>query len=102
LAKRPSKNFEFPTGYNTLFSIDRFKIGEALFNPSFVQNQTGPPSSIPHLIQSSLNASDVELQTMLGTNVVLSGANSLLHGFADRVYSELHRMTQGVSLRFHH
>ena len=29
--------------------------------------------------------------------MVLSGANTLLHGFADRIYSELHKTSQGVS-----
>ncbi|KAJ3306117.1 Actin-like 6A [Kappamyces sp. JEL0829] len=96
LSKRPGKNYEFPTGYSALFGLDRFRLGETLFNPSASFN-TGAPvvaNSIPGLISSSLQLSDVEIQAQLGTNVVLTGANTLLHGFADRVYNELHKLTQ--------
>lgn len=54
--------------------------------------------SIPRLIAASLGTSDIEIQTTLATNVVMSGANTLLNGFADRVYNELHKTSQGVRI----
>lgn len=36
--KRPSKGFEFATGYNALFGIERYKIGECLFQPAMSVN----------------------------------------------------------------
>ena len=54
------------------------------------------PTPIPRLIALSIGNSDIEIQTVLATNVVLTGANTLIHGFADRVYSELHKTSQGV------
>jgi actin-related protein len=38
LKRRPVKNYEFPTGFNTVFGIDRFKLVESLFQPGFVLN----------------------------------------------------------------
>ena len=40
LKRRPTKNYEFPTGFNTVFAIDRFKLVESLFQPGFVLNVT--------------------------------------------------------------
>jgi actin-related protein 4 len=77
--------------------MDRYKLGETIFSPSLVFNNGSagiPQANIPQLIQNSLQASDVEIQSTLGTNIVLTGANTLLPGFADRVYNELHKLVQ--------
>jgi actin-related protein len=36
LAKRPLKKYEFPTGYNTVFGVDRFSLVECLFNSDYI------------------------------------------------------------------
>ncbi|TPX59709.1 hypothetical protein PhCBS80983_g02298 [Powellomyces hirtus] len=101
LQQRPIKNYEFPDGYNNAFAIERFKITESLFTPRYMlQEQQQPndmvapapqpqPMSITQLIQNSVNMCDPDLRTQLYPNVVLTGANTLLPGFADRVHSEL-------------
>ncbi|KAJ3314868.1 Actin-like 6A [Boothiomyces sp. JEL0838] len=101
LRKKPVKNFEFPTGFNNLYSLDRFKLTEALFQPSFIINATpnAIPPTIPQLISQSVSACEVELQPILHSNAVLSGANSLLPGFSDRVYNELHRLSPGGRIK---
>ena len=33
----PSVHYEFPDGYNNSYGIDRYKIGEGLFDPSTVK-----------------------------------------------------------------
>lgn len=43
---RPSRNYEFPTGYNDVFGIERFRSGEVLFQPSLWDSTQGVlPSS---------------------------------------------------------
>ncbi|CAO1619365.1 unnamed protein product [Parajaminaea phylloscopi] len=38
---RPSRNHEFPTGYNDVFGIERFRSGEVLFQPSLWESAEG-------------------------------------------------------------
>lgn len=38
VANIPTVHYEFPTGYNQDFGADRFRIPEALFDPSMVIN----------------------------------------------------------------
>ncbi len=101
LKRRPVKNFEFPSGFNTVFSIDRFKLVESLFQPNFVLNP-GPdyvPITIPQLMAASASQCDPEIQHLMHSNAVLTGANTLLPGFADRVYNELHRIAPGGKVK---
>jgi actin-related protein len=93
LKRRPVKNFEFPSGFNTVFSIDRFKLVEGMFQPGF--HLTPVQGTIPQLMAASASQCDVEIQPLMHSNAVLTGANTLLPGFADRVYNELHRIAPG-------
>jgi actin-related protein 4 len=95
------KNFEFPSGFNTVFSIDRFRLVESLFQPGFVLN---PPQNfvhvtIPQLMAASSTLCDPEIQPYMHMNAVLTGANTMLPGFADRVYNELHRISPGGKVK---
>jgi actin-related protein len=47
-------------------------------------------------MSTAVASCDIELQPVLHNNAVLTGANTLLPGFADRVYNELHRTSNGV------
>ncbi|KAI9101658.1 actin family [Phlyctochytrium arcticum] len=51
----------------------------------FLIPPTFTPASITSLIQQSIHACDPDLRTQLYPNVVLTGANTILPGFADRV-----------------
>ncbi|KAJ3020409.1 Actin-like 6A [Thoreauomyces humboldtii] len=105
LATRPVKNYEFPDGYNNAFGIERYKITESLFTPRFMlqdplrtaDTAMQRPTSITHLIQNSINSCDADLRTSLYGGIVLTGANTLLTGFADRVANEL--MAVGVKVK---
>ena len=43
----------------------------------------------------------MDLRPHFQGNVVLTGANTLLHGFADRVYMELHHTSAGNKVKVH-
>jgi actin-related protein 4 len=110
---QPGRPFEFPSGYNQVFGAERFRPAEALFDASAaltVSSSPALPSSrhsltqsrqddthpapkpeqtIPALVKASLNAVDVESRPNLLNNIVVVGGTSLLHGFTDRLQSEL-------------
>ncbi|KAI8907383.1 actin family [Gorgonomyces haynaldii] len=92
LKKRPSKKYEFATGFSSSFGSDRFKIAESLF-------QSANQPTILQLMHQSVNKSDVELRPLLYQSVVLTGANTLMHGFADRLYAELHNAAPGAKIK---
>ncbi|KAH6571401.1 hypothetical protein BASA50_003766 [Batrachochytrium salamandrivorans] len=107
LRKRLPKSFEFPNGFNRPFGIDRFKCVEGLFQPEFILRRPGvvvTPAdalTIPHLIHASINECDNDIRSGMYSSVVLTGANTLLPGFADRLYSELHHGAPGARIKVH-
>lgn len=59
----PRISYEFPNGYNTDFGEERFRIPEALFEPSIVKGiQPNSMLDIIHLITSSIGVCDPELR----------------------------------------
>ena len=60
---------------------------------TFWQTAEMPPikadQSIPSLIQSSLNAVDIELRPSLLSNIIVTGGSSLLYGFTERLSNEV-------------
>ena len=100
----PPRPFEFPDGYNQVFGIEQFRAAEALFDPR--QAYTSPDSpapdlkfAIPAMIQQSLNQVDIDTRTYLMSNVVVTGAGSLLRGFTDRLSQELQQLYPAPKLR---
>jgi actin-related protein 4 len=53
------------------------------------------------MLKSSISKCDIDLQPQFESSVVLTGANTLLHGFADRVYMEMHHATAGARIKIH-
>ncbi|EKM80508.1 hypothetical protein AGABI1DRAFT_113677 [Agaricus bisporus var. burnettii JB137-S8] len=90
---RPPKLYEFPTGFNTYFGMERYQVGEQFFwhSPALVASNPNLPKNIPALITESLRACDAELRQVLMGNVVLTGGGSQFAGFADRLSNELTR-----------
>ncbi|EIM88243.1 brg1-associated factor b [Stereum hirsutum FP-91666 SS1] len=91
-AAYPPKQYEFPTGFNTYFGVERFAVGELFFNHGR-ELETNPtiPRPIPSLIAQALSACDPDMRGVLTGNVVLSGGGSSFSGFADRLNVELSR-----------
>lgn len=118
LALRPAKAYEFPNGYNNLYNTERFSIAEVLFNPrdfiiggntETLENgntkrtvdisypKVNSPNMVDvdsitgadELILQSIAACDIDLRPQLYPNIVVSGGNTLIPGFADRLKEEL-------------
>lgn len=99
----PSRPYEFPDGYNQLFSAERYRVIESLFDARAAlpdQDEIYPlptaSQTIPELVRASLSAIDAEFAPLLLQNVVLSGATTLTPGFTERLTSELMGMFPAV------
>jgi actin-related protein 4 len=107
------KPFEFPDGYNQLFTVERFKVAESLFDNrayipppvSSVDTETFPAPSqektILSLIKQSLSQVDVDIRPTLLANVVVTGGSSLIPGLVQRLNIELDRMYPSTRVRMH-
>lgn len=89
----PRVSYEFPNGYNTDFGEERYRIPEALFNPSILKGiQANSMLDVIHLITSSINMCDAELRSSFFSNIMVVGGNSMLIGFIDRLNHEFNNM----------
>lgn len=105
LAQLPTTSYEFPNGYNDMFGVERFRYPEHLFNSEFRLGDTagsnGTPLEQEHLpvhslITQSIEACDTDTHQNLWSSLVLAGGTSLIHGYQDRLQSELNQHTSMV------
>ena len=103
LAVSPLESYEFPSGHNGNFGLDRFKIPEVLFNPKIATNQAAFEnfSGIPKLIKSALDSCHIDIRPTLLSNVVVTGGSSSLDGFTDRLNNTLTNLFPGYKVRIY-
>ncbi|KAK2721674.1 hypothetical protein QYM36_003843, partial [Artemia franciscana] len=58
----PSVQYEFPTGYHQDFGAERFRIPEALFDPSGIRGVSSTMLGIGHVVTTSVGMCDVDLR----------------------------------------
>jgi len=96
----PHVPYEFPNGYNDEFGPERFKIPEALFDPSGLRVPGGGAMlGAAHVVTTSVGMCDVDLRPSLYGNVVVTGGNTLIQGFNDRLNRDLLNKTPST-MRF--
>ena len=98
--------FEFPDGYNQVFTVEQFRAAEGLFDVRAALTSEDSPApdaklSIPALVQQSLNQVDIDTRTFMLGNIVVSGAGSLLRGFTDRLVQELGQNYPSPKIKAH-
>ncbi|KAI9670235.1 MAG: NuA4 histone acetyltransferase subunit [Alyxoria varia] len=98
--------FEFPDGWNNVFSVDRYRAVEGLFdeNAAITDDKNPAPKAehtIPKLAKTALDAIDTDIKPHCLYNVVVTGGSSLFYGLNDRVFSEVQAMYQGSRIRLH-
>jgi len=99
-ASIPQVPHEFPNGYNDEFGSERFKIPEALFDPSGLRLPGGGTMlGAAHVVTTSVGMCDVDLRPSLYGNVVVTGGNTLLAGYNDRLNRDLGMKTPST-MRF--
>nr|XP_054757650.1 actin-like protein 6B [Lytechinus pictus] len=86
----PIEVYEFPNGYNREFGVERYRIPEKLFDTSLVKGADGNSMlSMSHVVTTSVGLCDVDIRGALFSNVIVTGGNSLLRGFTDRLHRDL-------------
>ncbi|KAF5296652.1 hypothetical protein FQR65_LT10192 [Abscondita terminalis] len=86
-ASIPAVHYEFPTGYHQDFSSERFKLAEGLFDHTML--------GAGYIAATSAGMCDVDLRPALYSSVVLTGGNSLVQGFSERLGKDLSSRTPG-------
>ncbi|XP_055345439.1 actin-like protein 6B [Paramacrobiotus metropolitanus] len=111
-----AREYEFPTGYHAMFGPERFQVPEMLFDPSLIRSgssagtalsgmQMQPPSinstmGMSNLIQNCLTITDQDVRPQLWGNILISGGNSCITGFAERISADCtRRSTTSMKLK---
>lgn len=99
LSRWPNEEYEFPTGYRKSFGAERFKIAEPIFNPSLVEGTTTTTNGAANLVTNAVHKCDADVRSALMSNVIITGGNSLISGFTERLVAELQKRSP-PALRF--
>lgn len=94
----PAIHYEFSTGYNIDLTSDRFLIPEALFDTTCIKNYYSSQMGMSQIIASAVGLCDVDIRQSLYGSVIVTGGNSLLNGFTERLNRDLVTKTPPVLL----
>ncbi|KAG7160834.1 Actin-like protein 6B-like [Homarus americanus] len=89
----PTEPFEFPTGYNNEYGIERYRITESLFDPSYIKGVGSTMLGMSHVVSTSIGLCDIDLRPSLYSGVIVTGGNSLLNGYVERLNRDLSSRT---------
>lgn len=102
----PPKPFEMPDGWNTVFGLERYKVVESLFDhraayPPTEGGHEAPrgEDTLPSIINKSLLTCDVDTRAHLLSNIILTGAGSLIEKLPDRLHADLQAMFPNPRVR---
>ena len=103
LALRPPRYFEFPSGYNRNFNLERFQVSECLFNPQKFSTQGQECSfvGLTEMVSKCLSQCDADMRSVLVGNIVVTGGGSLLSGLQERILTEFSRLSAYGRVRVH-
>jgi len=79
------KTYKLPNGETITVGNERFICSELLFDPSILDLTT----SIPYALDDSIKETDPDIRKALYANIVLSGGNTMIPGFAERLKKEM-------------
>ena len=92
--------YELPDGQLITIGDECFRCPEALFQPSFICKEHCSPDiptvGIHETCYNSIVKCDQDIQKELGSNLVLSGGNTLFPGFAERFSKEMRALAQSA------
>jgi actin-related protein 4 len=92
-ASRPPRMFEFPEGKQELFRQERFAIAESLFTTDEHHQ------SLQAMMQASLAVAEVDIRPALLSNIIVTGASSMIPGLEQRLQIEMAKLFPGARLR---
>ena len=80
------KSYELPDGEDITIGNERFRVPEAMFQPSFIGMEIG---GIHETTYNSIMKCDADIGKDLYANKVLSGGSTMFPGIADRMQKEI-------------
>ncbi|XP_018319162.1 actin-like protein 6B [Agrilus planipennis] len=83
----PAVHYEFPTGYHQDFGPERFKLAEGLFDQAVL--------GAGYMAATSASMCEVDIRPALYSSVVITGGNTLIQGFSERLSKDLSSRTPG-------
>uniref|UniRef100_A0A224YQK8 Actin-like protein 6B n=1 Tax=Rhipicephalus zambeziensis TaxID=60191 RepID=A0A224YQK8_9ACAR len=90
----PTVHYEFPNGYNQDFGSERFLIPESLFDPSTIKSAPGQTMmGVAQVVTTSVGMCDIDIRPSLYGSVTITGGNTLLQGFTERLNRDLSAKT---------
>ncbi|KAL3089937.1 hypothetical protein niasHS_006389 [Heterodera schachtii] len=91
--KLPAVQYGFPCGYRRDFHAERAKIPEALFDlkhaTDISETERATLMSVSQVALTSCNTCDIDIRPSLYSNLIVTGGNSLIVGFTDRLNHDL-------------
>ncbi|XP_017477415.1 PREDICTED: actin-like protein 6A [Rhagoletis zephyria] len=85
----PAIHYEFPNGYNLDLTSDRFLIPEALFDTTNIKGFTSSVMGMSQIVTTCVGFCDPEIRSSLVGNVIVTGGNTLINGFTERLNRDL-------------
>lgn len=79
-------SYRLPDGHAVNLGVERFRAPEILFSPQLIGCES---PGIHELAATAIAKTDLDLRPALFLNILLSGGNTLLPNFGDRLLSEL-------------
>ncbi|RLV90490.1 hypothetical protein JA1_004526 [Spathaspora sp. JA1] len=79
-------SYKLPDGHSIQLGVERFRAPEILFNPQLIGDES---PGIHELTSLAISKTDLDLRPILYQNIILSGGNTLLKNFGDRLLKEL-------------
>ncbi|XP_065197504.1 actin-like protein 6B [Sycon ciliatum] len=90
----PTASYEFSNGFHTTFGPERFQLCEPFFDASHLNKvHGGNLLALPHVVSTSVGSCDVDIRPGLFSSVVVTGGNTLVRGFTERLNRELMQKT---------
>jgi len=86
--------YELPDGNTVEVGTDRFVVPELMFNPAplNVDASAAPFTGVHQMIYDSVTKCDNDIRRELFNSVIVTGGNTLLAGFHERLIYELHEV----------
>lgn len=79
-------SYKLPDGHEIQVGVEKFRSPEILFNPQLIGSES---PGIHELTSLAIAKTDLDLRPILYQNIILSGGNTLLNNFGDRLLTEL-------------
>ncbi|CAJ0923826.1 unnamed protein product, partial [Mesorhabditis belari] len=99
--KLPSSPYGFPNGFHKEFLAERIKVPEGLFDLKYLRDvDNSTLMNVSQIASTACGMCDIDIRPNLYSNLLVTGGNSLILGFTERLNHDLaHKCPPTVRLR---